>query len=218
MHYVEKDAPDVVIADLRLPDGSGLEILESLKEIKPEASFILVTGYASLETAVAALNQGAYAYITKPFNMDEVHATIRNALRQQRLLLENQRLVENLQLTNKNLADEVAERARTEEALAERSAALEAANKELEAFSYSVSHDLRAPLRSIDGFSQALLEDYVEKLDGQGKDYLTRIRAASQRMGHLIDDLLNLSRFTRTEMRREAVNLSELAKDLAREL
>ena len=218
MHYVEKDAPDVVIADLRLPDGSGLEILESLKEIKPEASFILVTGYASLETAVAALNQGAYAYISKPFNMDEVHATIRNALRQQRLLLENQRLVEDLQLTNKNLADEVAERARTEEALAERSAALEAANKELEAFSYSVSHDLRAPLRSIDGFSQALLEDYVEKLDGQGKDYLTRIRAASQRMGHLIDDLLNLSRFTRTEMRRETVNLSELAKDLAREL
>ena len=218
MHYVEKDAPDVVIADLRLPDGSGLEILESLKEIKPEASFILVTGYASLETAVAALNQGAYAYITKPFNMDEVHATIRNALRQQRLLLENQRLVENLQLTNKNLADEVAERARTEEALAERSAALEAANKELEAFSYSVSHDLRAPLRSIDGFSQALLEDYVEKLDGQGKDYLTRIRAASQRMGQLIDDLLNLSKVTRAEIRREAVNLSELAKDLAREL
>ena len=180
MRYVENDAPDVVIADLRLPDGSGLEILESLKEIKPEASFVLVTGYASLETAVAALNQGAYAYITKPFNMDEVHATVRNAIRQQRLLLENQRLVENLQQTNKNLGEEVRERKRAEEALAERSAALEAANKELEAFSYSVSHDLRAPLRSINGFSQALLEDYVEKLDEQGKDYLTRIRAANQ--------------------------------------
>ncbi|MBI2088431.1 MAG: response regulator [Deltaproteobacteria bacterium] len=218
MRYVENDAPDVVIADLRLPDGSGLEILESLKEIKPEASFILVTGYASLETAVAALNQGAYAYISKPFNMDEVHATIRNAIRQQRLLLENQRLVENLQLTNKNLGEEVSERKRAEEALAERSAALEAANKELEAFSYSVSHDLRAPLRSIDGFSQALLEDYVEQLDEQGKDYLTRIRTASQRMGHLIDDLLNLSRVTRAEMRPEPVNLSEMAKSLAAEL
>ena len=218
IEYVEKDAPDVVIADLRLPDGSGLEILEGLKEIKPEASFILVTGYASLETAVAALNQGAYAYITKPFNMDEVHATIRNAIRQQRLLLENQRLVENLQLTNKNLADEVAERTRTEEALAERTVALEAANRELEAFSYSVSHDLRAPLRGIDGFSQALLEDYVNKLDEQGKDYLTRIRSASQRMGHLIDDLLNLARFTRAEIRREAVNLSEIAKSLVAEL
>src|SRR3989338_774832 len=135
MRYVENDAPDVGIAGLGLPDGSGLEILESLKEIKPEASFILVTGYASLETAVSALNQGAYAYITKPFNMDEVHATIRNAIRQQRLLLENQRLVENLQLTNKNLADEVAERTRTEEELAERTVALEAANRELEAFS-----------------------------------------------------------------------------------
>lgn len=216
--YVQRDAPDVVIADLRLPDGSGLEILESLKEFKPEASFILVTGYASLETAVAALNQGAYAYITKPFNMDEVHATIRNAIRQQRLLLENQRLVENLQLTNKNLADEVAERKRTEEALAERTVALEAANEELEAFSYSVSHDLRAPLRSIDGFSQALLEDYVNKLDEQGKDYLTRIRSASQRMGQLIDDLLNLSHVTRTEMHQEPVNLSALAKSIAAEL
>ena len=97
-------------------------------------------------------------------------------------------------------------------------AALEAANKELEAFSYSVSHDLRAPLRGIDGFSQALLEDYVNKLDEQGKDYLTRIRSASQRMGHLIDDLLNLARFTRAEIRREAVNLSEIAKSLVAEL
>ncbi|MBI2358455.1 MAG: response regulator [Deltaproteobacteria bacterium] len=218
IEHVEKDAPDVVLADLRLPDGSGLEILESLKEIKPEASFVLVTGYASLETAVAALNQGAYAYISKPFNMDEVHATVRNAIRQQRLLLENQRLVENLQQTNKSLGEEIGERQRAEEALAERSTALEAANRELEAFSYSVSHDLRAPLRSIDGFSQALLEDYAEKLDEQGKDYLTRIRASSQQMGELIDALLNLSRVVRAEIHREAVNLSEMAKELAAEL
>lgn len=216
--YVQREAPDVVIADLRLPDGSGLEILESLKEFKPEASFILVTGYASLETAVAALNQGAYAYITKPFNIDEVHATIRNAIRQQRLLLENQQLVENLQRTNKNLAEEVAERKRAEEALADRTAALEAANEELEAFSYSVSHDLQAPLRSLDGFSQALLEDYANKLDAEAVNYLTRIREATQRMGHLIDDLLNLSHVTRTEMHQEKVHLSGLAKSITAEL
>jgi PAS domain S-box-containing protein len=95
---------------------------------------------------------------------------------------------------------------------------LEQANKELEAFSYSVSHDLRAPLRSIDGFSQALLEDYEDKLEAQGKDYLRRVRAASQRMSQLIDDLLSLSRITRAEMRYEKVNLSVLAESIAAEL
>ncbi len=95
---------------------------------------------------------------------------------------------------------------------------LQAANKELEAFSYSVSHDLRAPLRSIDGFSHALLEEYEDKLDNQGKDYLQRVRGAAQRMGELIDDLLNLSGVSRGEMRLEKVNLSELAKSIAAEL
>ena len=71
---------------------------------------------------------------------------------------------------------------------------------ELEAFSYSVSHDLRAPLRAIDGFSQALLEDYENKLDAQGKDYLTRIRTSTRLMAELIEDLLKLSRITRTDM------------------
>jgi two-component system response regulator PilR (NtrC family) len=69
---IKQSPPDVVIADLRLPDLNGLQLLETLKEIKPEAAFILITGHASLETAVAALNDGAFAYVTKPFNIDEV--------------------------------------------------------------------------------------------------------------------------------------------------
>jgi signal transduction histidine kinase len=105
-----------------------------------------------------------------------------------------------------------------EQRVEERTAQLTAANKELEAFSYSVSHDLRAPLRSIDGFSQALLEDSAPMLDEQGKAHLQRIRAASQRMGVLIDDLLNLARVTRAEMHREPVDLSALAAVLADEL
>lgn len=91
---------------------------------------------------------------------------------------------------------------------------LEAANKEVEAFSYSVSHDLRAPLRSIDGFSQALLEDYVDKLDETGIDYLNRVRNASQRMGQLIDGMLQLSRLSRKEMHVEKVDMGELAVDI----
>jgi PAS domain S-box-containing protein len=89
---------------------------------------------------------------------------------------------------------------------------LEAVNAELEAFSYSVSHDLRAPLRSIDGFSQALLEDYGGRLEGDAADYLRRVRAAAVRMGSLIDDLLRLSRITRAELRTERVDLGEIAR------
>ncbi len=93
----------------------------------------------------------------------------------------------------------------------ERTAELQAANRELESFSYSVSHDLRAPLRAIDGFSQAVIEDYADRLDDRGRDYLDRVRTATQHMGHLIDDLIKLARVARAEMQREAVDLSELA-------
>lgn len=100
----------------------------------------------------------------------------------------------------------------------ERTNELAATNKELEAFSYSVSHDLRSPLRSIDGFSQALLEDYMDKLNDQGKDFLVRIRAATKRMTQLIDDMLNLSRVTRSEIHREKVDLSALVNAIASDL
>jgi signal transduction histidine kinase len=93
----------------------------------------------------------------------------------------------------------------------ERTAQLEAANRELEAFSYSVSHDLRAPLRSIDGWTLALLEDYAHQLDDRGRTYLERVRAETQHMEQLIDDMLSLSRVGRAEMQREPVDLTALA-------
>ena len=105
-----------------------------------------------------------------------------------------------------------------EQRVAERTAQLEAANSELEAFSYSVSHDLRAPLRSIEGFSNALLEDYAPKLDETGRDYLQRIRAASKRMSALIDALLELARVARSDISRTSVNLSAMAQEIAAEL
>lgn len=105
-----------------------------------------------------------------------------------------------------------------EQRVRDRTAQLESANCELESFSYSVSHDLRAPLRSLDGFSQAILEEYSDQLDEKGKDYLGRIRLASQRMGHLIDDMLKLSRLTRSEMRLENVDLTDIAREIGDEL
>jgi light-regulated signal transduction histidine kinase (bacteriophytochrome) len=102
--------------------------------------------------------------------------------------------------------------------LANRTAQLEAINKELESFSYAVSHDLRAPLRHIDGFSQSLVEDCAGSLPPVGVEHLGRIRAAVKRMSELIEDLLQLSRVTRGEMKHESVNLSELAVAVLEEL
>jgi len=104
--------------------------------------------------------------------------------------------------------------AELEQRVIDRTTQLEAANKELEAFSYSVSHDLRAPLRSIDGFSQALIEEYREKLDETGMDYLNRVRKATQRMGWLIDDMLKLSRVTQCDFHRESVDLSKMFREM----
>jgi light-regulated signal transduction histidine kinase (bacteriophytochrome) len=119
---------------------------------------------------------------------------------------------------NQQLEKEIKERERVEAQIQGVNTELSATNKELEAFSYSVSHDLRAPLRSIDGFSLALLEDCADKLDDEGRDSLHRVRAATQRMGMLIDDLLNLARVTRTEMRVEKTDLGAIARSIAAEL
>lgn len=105
-----------------------------------------------------------------------------------------------------------------EDMVEERTHNLTAVNQELESFCYSVSHDLRSPLRSIDGFSQALLEDYSNDLEGMGKDYLNRVRSSTQRMGQLIDDLLKLSRVVRSNMNRSSVDMISLARNVEAQL
>ena len=110
-----------------------------------------------------------------------------------------------IDITDRKLAEERAKQHADE---------LEMTNEELRRFNYSVSHDLKAPLRAIDGFSFALMEEYSEKLDEEGKDYLSRVRNATQRMGHLIEDLLNLSRVSLESMKKEPVDLSEIANEV----
>ena len=123
-------------------------------------------------------------------------------------------------VTDRQRAEEEIRKLNTElvERVRVRTAELKTSNRELEAFCYSVSHDLRAPLRAINGFSRVLIEDYADKLDATGIDCLNRMTEGCRRMAQLIDDLLNLSRHTRAEMRRQPVNLSKLAREVANEL
>ncbi len=123
------------------------------------------------------------------------------------LAIENGRLYNEAQDLNKKL----------EQRVSARTAELETINKELESFSYSVSHDLRAPLRSIDGFSNLILKKYSPLLDDEGKDYLQRVMHSTQQMGQLIDDLLKLARLNRVEINLEQTNLSEIATSIAEE-
>jgi light-regulated signal transduction histidine kinase (bacteriophytochrome) len=155
--------------------------------LRPELAripILMLTAKADDELRVRLLREGVQDYVMKPFLVDELRARVRNLV----LLKESQ------------------------DAIEKGNAQLALANSELEAFSYSVSHDLRAPLRSMAGFSQALLEDCAEQLSADGKRYLKHVREAARQMGELIDDLLNLSRVSRAELRRERADMSELAR------
>lgn len=119
-----------------------------------------------------------------------------------------------IQTINTELSSLVQTQQQAQHDLTQRQTQLENVNKELESFAYAVSHDLRAPLRSIDGFSLALLEDYQEKLDDEGKDYLKRVRTNTQKMGDLIDAILRLSRQTRKELSCTRIDLTSLSRSI----
>lgn len=160
----------------------------------------------SLATAAASVSQDKdYTVRIDPKGLDEIRLLIEafNNMLDTIVQRENQR----------DQAEEAlrAHRDHLEELVQQRTAALETSNKELEAFSYSVSHDLRAPLRSIHGFCQILVEDYSDNLDAQGKDYLKRVQAAAVNMATLIDDLLQLARISRSDFTPQLVNISEIA-------
>lgn len=207
---------DCILLDVLMPGLGGEETCRRIKSapLFRDIPLIMMTALDDRVAMIQGLGSGADDYILKSSDLEILKARVRAQIRRKQFEDESRRYREDL--LQKELE---ATEARSARKLAETRATLveelERKNKELEAFSYSVSHDLRAPLRSIDGFSLALLEDYADLFDDKGKDYLRRVRAAAQRMGDLIDDLLQLSRVTRAELSREHLQLSELVKEVA---
>ncbi len=192
---------NVIIADIKLPDVGGMSILELAKEINPDVAVIIMTGYASIETAVNAVNEGAYAYFVKPINMDEMKTTIVNALRQQRLSRENKRLVDDLQRSNKLLF--------------EANRQLRAATEAKSAFLAHMSHELRTPLNAIIGFSDLLLGGIAGEINNQQRQCLEDILSSGKHLLSLINDILDLSKVEagKMDIRPESLRLADVVDD-----
>jgi two-component system NtrC family sensor kinase len=210
---------DCILLDLVMPGVSGQEICRRIKDSTElrDIPLIMHTALEEPEAMIEGINAGADDYIAKSSDHEVLFARVRAQLRRKQFEDENRGIREQLLQKEREVvvANSARELAETRAAFVEE---LESKNDELEAFSYSVSHDLRAPLRSIDGFSRLLIEDHADKLDEKGKDYLLRVREATQRMGELIDDLLQLSRVGRADLERDRVDLSLIARAAAEEL
>ncbi|MEI9895038.1 MAG: response regulator [Chthoniobacter sp.] len=195
---------DLLLTDLMMPGMDGIALLRAALERDPDLVGIVMTGHGTIDTAVEAMKTGALDYILKPFKLSAVIPVLSRAMTVRRLRRENAELERRV-------------RERTVE-LEAANGALEAANKELEAFSYSVSHDLRAPLRHIDGFAQLLSSGYADQLPPPAQRLLQNVCKAAERLGTLIDDLLNFSRLSRQPLVKQTVSLSNLVQLVLDEL
>jgi signal transduction histidine kinase len=232
------EKPDLIMSDCLMPIMDGFHFLYELKKLTELRSipFVFYSAvYTGSKEAELAVSLGARAFLEKPKDPDALWEEVgrimatpsageaASAGKQWR---ENEFLKDYSQLVAGKLEEKVRELSEVNESLLrlnselehrviERTAQLEAANQELEMFSYSVSHDMRAPLRHLDGFSQALVDEYAGKLNTTGKEYLERIRKSSRRMLDMLDAILELSRFARGKVLRESVDLSALVREIA---
>jgi two-component system NtrC family sensor kinase len=207
---------DCVLVD---PGAEGREAARRVKDspAQRDVPLIVLTAADDPRTVIDLLSAGADDYITKASDVELIRARVRAQLRRRQLEDEHRRVREALLRRELEAASARAAR-RVAEARAVLVDELARKNKELEAFSYSVSHDLRAPLRSIQGFTAALQSECSEELSPPARDYLSRVRAAAERMSELIDDMLELSRVSRAELRRQPSDLAAIARLVAAEL
>jgi DNA-binding response OmpR family regulator len=210
---------DCILLDLMMPGLSGQETCRRIKDSVGlrDIPLIMHTALEEQEAMIEGINVGADDYIVKSGDLEVLCARIVAQLRRKQFEDENRAIRE--QLLQKELEVAAATSAReleqTRVAFVEE---LERKNRELEAFSYSVSHDLRGPLRRINGFVQILMADYAGKLDAEGQDYLRRLCQSTQRMGQVIDDLLLLSRISRAELNHDRIDFSSIARGVLEEL
>ena len=199
---IRNNSFNIIITDIRLPDVGGMVILELAKEINPDVAVIMMTGYASIETAVNAVNEGAYAYFVKPVNVDEMKTAIVNALRQQRLARENKRLVDDLQQSNKLLF--------------EANKQLREATEAKSVFLTHMSHELRTPLNAIIGFSDLLLDGVPGEINDEQRQCVNDILNSGKHLLNLINDVLDLSKVEagRVEFKLESLNLADVVNDV----
>jgi signal transduction histidine kinase len=241
LELAAQEKPDLIISDCLMPIMDGFHFLYELKrltELKSIPFLFYSAVYTGSKETELALSLGARAFIEKPKNPDELWEAVGSIMAvpsagegstPARVWREDDFLRNYGQMVAGKLEEKVRELSEVNESLLrlngelerrviERTAQLEAANRELEMFSYSVSHDMRAPLRHLDGFSQALLDEYSGKLNTTGKDYLDRIRKSSRRMLEMIDAILELSRFARGKVLRGSVDLSAMVREIADQL
>jgi signal transduction histidine kinase len=188
---------DLMLTDLMMPDMDGITLVRTALETDPNLMSIVMTGYGTIDTAVQAIKAGALDYILKPFKLSVILPVLSRALHMRRLRLENAELVRRVN---------------------ERSSELEAANKELEAFSYSISHDLRNPLNAVIGYSELLTECYAAEMDKRAQHMLRQICETGSRMEQLIADLLRLSSLGRQALSLECVQTYGLVREVLDEL
>ncbi|HKR36212.1 MAG TPA: response regulator [Steroidobacteraceae bacterium] len=193
--------PQLILMDVRLAgEIDGITAAETIRR-EHDVPVVFLTAHADDDTLHRATSSDASAYLVKPFKPPDLRCVIEIALHKHAAdvrLRENERWLE--------------------QTLQQRTAALEAANRELEAFNYSVAHDLRAPLRGIDSFSQLLIERYSQRLDSEGVGYLNRVRAAASRMSQLIDALLSLAQIGRGQLQPLDLDFSQLVQSVASEV
>jgi two-component system, sensor histidine kinase and response regulator len=188
---------DLLLTDLMMPEMDGIALLRAAQLVDSQLVGVLMTGQGTIDTAVQAMKAGALDYVLKPFKLSSAIAVLSRALAMRRLRVENAAL---------------------EQRVKEHTRALEAANRELEAFASSVAHDLRSPARHICGYVQMLREDCAGELSANAMHRLASISAAAERMTQLITDLLAFSRLARSEMHRAPVDLGYLAGQVRREM
>ncbi|HEY4444403.1 MAG TPA: response regulator [Steroidobacteraceae bacterium] len=188
---------DLLLTDLMMPEMDGITLINAVRRIDATLGAIVMTGHGTIDTAVQAMQIGALDYILKPFRLNVILPVLTRALEGQRLRRENAELQEREQRRSEELA---------------------AAYQDLESFSYSISHDLRAPLRTIDSFAQVLEDDFSEPLGEEGRRVIGIIRRGSQKMDQLIVGLLEFSRAGRERLDLDRIDMTALAHSAAAEV